>query len=298
MVKHHETVLLREVTDSLHITKSDKTGEIAGKYIDATLGNGGHSIEILNQGGMVLGIDMDPEMIEMTKERIGDNKNFKAVRGNFKDLEKIAKENDWTNVSGILFDLGVSNIHLKDAQRGFSFENPEAELDMRLSTSVQGVKASDLLNVLRSEQLEDMFKVTLEPGAARWLTNKVVQGRTLKPFKTVGDFLEVCEGLKTGKPGLNVATLPFLALRIAVNSELDNLKDGLVQAFNLLGPKGRLAVISFHSKEDEIVKEYFKSKCKLGLANSIYYKPVMADESELQINKRARSAKLRVIEKL
>lgn len=291
MDNFHETVLVKEVVESLHITKS-------AKYIDATLGNGGHSIEILNLGGMVMGLDMDPEMIQMTQSRIGENSMFKAVQGNFKDMARIAKENNWSPVSGILFDLGVSNIHLKDLERGFSFENDSALLDMRLDIQNQGVRACDLLNVLRGDQLEEMFNVTLEGGPARWLTSRVMEARQVNLFKTVGDFLEVCKGIKTGKPGLNPATLPFLALRIAVNSELDNLKDGLVQAFDLLSVGGRLAVISFHSKEDEIVKDFIADKRKLGLANLVTFKPVTASDDELQTNRRARSAKLRVITKI
>jgi 16S rRNA (cytosine1402-N4)-methyltransferase len=194
--------------------------------------------------------------------------------------------------------LGVSNIHLKDLERGFSFENSEATLDMRLDPINQGVSAADLLNVLRNDQLEEMFKVTLDGGPARWLTSRVIETRNTSPFKTVGDLLEVCHGIKTGKPGLNPATLPFLALRIAVNSELDNLKEGLIQAFDLLEKDGRLAVISFHSKEDEIVKDFIADKRKLGVANLVTFKPVVAGEAELQTNRRARSAKMRVIVKI
>lgn len=291
MDNFHESVLVKEVIESLHITKS-------AKYIDATLGNGGHSTEIVSLGGIVLGIDMDPEMIKISRDRIGENNMFKAVQGNFKDMTRIAKDADFNLVSGILFDLGVSNIHLKDLERGFSFENGKATLDMRLDTENQGVKASDLLNVLRNDQLEEMFKVTLEGGPARWLTSRVIDARNTSPFKTVGDLLDVCHGIKTGKPGLNPATLPFLALRIAVNSELDNLKEGLVQAFDLLEIGGRLVVISFHSKEDEIVKDFIADRRKLGVANLVTFKPVVASEAELQTNRRARSAKMRVIVKL
>lgn len=298
MDNFHETVLVKEVVESLHITKSAKPGLPAGRYIDATLGNGGHSIEILELGGQVLGIDMDPEMIDLTKNRIGERHGFKAVQGNFKDIRRIAEENNWNPTAGVLFDLGVSNIHLKDLTRGFSFENGEAPLDMRLDTENQGVTACDLLNVLRNDQLEEMFKVTLEGGPARWLTSRVIEARDTSPFKSVGDLLDICRGIKTGKPGLNPATLPFLALRIAVNSELDNLKEGLIQAFDLLEIGGRLVVISFHSKEDEIVKDFIADKRKLGAANLVTFKPVVAGEEELQINRRARSAKMRVIVKI
>jgi 16S rRNA (cytosine1402-N4)-methyltransferase len=222
--------------------------------------------------------------------------SFKLINGNFTEIDEIAKRNDWTPVSGILFDLGVSNVHLKDFERGFSFENPEAELDMRLNPETQGVKASDLLNVLREDQLRVMFEVTLDPGAAKWITGRVIHSRLNAPIKSVKDMLEICQGLRS-KPGLNEATLPFLALRIAVNSELDNLKEVLPKAFGLLEKGGRLVVISFHSKEDEIVKDFYKEKSKADKAKIITFKPTKAGTEEIEENKRARSAKMRILQK-
>jgi 16S rRNA (cytosine1402-N4)-methyltransferase len=288
---YHETVLVTEVIESLHIEKTRK-------YIDATLGNGGHALEILKLGGEVLGIDLDPKMLAIAESRLKESgsKNYKLVNGNFTGIDNIAQENGFNPVSGILFDLGVTNIHLKDLERGFSFENPEAALDMRIDPETQGVKAADLLNVLREDQLTDLFKVTLEPGAAKWISGRVLHSRLVKPIATVGDALEICEGLRIGKPGLNEATLPFLAMRIAVNSELSNLEEALPKAFGLLGKGGRLAVISFHSGEDAIVKNFFREKAKEG-AKIITFKPVRAKNEEIEVNRRARSAKMRVLEK-
>ncbi len=283
MTNYHETVLVEEVIEALHIKNQ-------ANYIDATLGNGGHTIEILKLGGQVLGIERDPEMIEITKKRLGGESiptsRWKLVRGNFIDIDTIAEENNWKPVSGILFDLGVTNLHLKSLERGFSFENPEAILDMRLDPNTQGVKAADILNVLREDQLEEMFATVMEPGHARWLTKRVVEKRNQELFKTVGDLLEVCKGLKTGKANIHEATLPFLALRITVNSELDNLKVALDKAFNLLEKGGWLVVISFHSGEDKIVKEFLK-----------YSKLIVPSEKELLVNRRARSARLRILQK-
>jgi 16S rRNA (cytosine1402-N4)-methyltransferase len=285
-VNYHESVMTREVAENLHINK-------ACKYIDATLGTGGHTIAIAKEGGSVLGIEADPEMLSLAKQRfeieIEKNKtNCKLVLGNFTDIDKIAKENEFTEVSGIIFDLGVSNLHLKDESRGFSFGNSEAELDMRLDCKSQGVKASDLLNMLRRDQLVELFSVILEPGAARWLSGRVLEFRENKKFEKVGDLLQVCKGLNTGKKTLNEATLPFLALRIAVNSELDNLKIALPKAYDLLENGGRLIVITFHSKEDEIVKEFFGKKGK-------YVSP---KTDEIDRNQRSRSAKMRILEKI
>ena len=288
----HESVLVREVIKALPIEKTRK-------YIDATVGNGGHALEILKAGGNVLGIDLDPEMLKIAGNRLSAevaNGTCKLVNGNFTDIDKIVGKYNWKPVSGILLDLGVTNLHLKDMERGFSFENPDANLDMRINPDNQGVKAADLLNVLREDQLRELFEVTLEPGAAKWISGRVIHARAIKPIATVGDALKICEGLKTGKSGLNEATLPFLALRIAVNSELSNLEEALPKAFNLLEKGGKLAVISFHSGEDAIVKDFFK-KMKDGGAEIITFKPILAGKEEVNVNRRARSAKLRVLQK-
>jgi 16S rRNA (cytosine1402-N4)-methyltransferase len=281
--RYHESVMTGEILENLHINK-------ACKYIDATLGTGGHTIAIAKEGGSVLGIETDPAMLKIAGERIKEAKleNCRPVNGNFTDIDKIAKENGFTDVTGIVFDLGVSNIHLKDESRGFSFGNPEAELDMRLNRESQGVSAADLLNLLRRDQLVELFSVTLEPGAARWLSSRVLTFREKQKFEKVGDMLEVCKGLNTGKKSLNEATLPFLALRIAVNNELDNLKIALPKAYDLLEKGGRLIVITFHSREDEIVKEFFGKKGK-------YISP---KTDEIDRNQRSRSAKMRILEKV
>jgi 16S rRNA (cytosine1402-N4)-methyltransferase len=226
-----------------------------------------------------LGIEADPEMLEIAKERISEGK---FVLGNFKSIDEIARNNGFENVSGILFDLGVTNLQLTSEGRGFSFANPEAELDMRVNPQDQGVKASDLLNVLREDQLTDLFKETLDRGAAGWISRKIIK---VRPIQTVGDFLEVCRGLK-GKSSLNEATLPFLAVRIAVNSELENLNEVLPKAYGLLKSGGRMIVISFHSGEDRIVKNFQESRL------------ILPSEDEVRVNPRARSAKMRVIEKI
>ena len=287
----HESVLVEEVIEALHIEKG-------GKYIDCTEGNGGHTLEILKKGGQVLGIDLDPKMLAIADKRLKEAgmSGYKLVNDNFTNIEKVVDKNDWKPVRGILLDLGVTNLHLKDMERGFSFENPEAPLDMRIDAELEGVKASDLLNVLREDQLKSLFEVTLEPGAAKWITGRILHSRMAKPISTVGDLLEAAEGLKTGRSGIREATLPFLALRIAVNSELTNLEEVLPKAFELLENDGRLVVISFHSKEDVIVKDFFGEKKSEG-AEIITFKPVMAGEAEMNINRRARSAKMRVIQK-
>lgn len=293
---YHEPVMVREALEGLHIKKF-------GKYIDATVGTGGHTEEIVKGGGDILGIDLDPLMLEAAEMRLKEacptsNQkglgSYRFIRGNFKDIDKIAKENGFEKADGILFDLGVSNIHLTSKTRGFSFGNQDAPLDMRLSPDIQGVTGADLLNVLREDQLKELFSVAMEGGSAGWLAKKVVAVRNFSPIKTVGDFLAITDKLRR-KPGLNPSTLPFLALRIAVNSELENLTLALPKAFDLLNVKGRLVVISFHSGEDRIVKEFALSKEKE--AKVLTDKPIMAGSEEIERNPRARSAKMRVLEK-
>lgn len=294
---YHETVMANEAVDGLHIKK-------LANYIDATAGNGGHMAKILEMGGNALGIDLDPAMIQIAERRLNDaypapirsGPHFKLIKGNFTDIDAIAAENNWTPVSGILLDLGVSNIHLKDDRRGFSFGNPDAVLDMRIDPTTQGVKACDLLNVLREDQLEKLFGATMERGPAKWLSRKIIFFRGRNQISTVGDMLELAKDLKTGKSGLNEATLPFLALRIAVNSELSNLEEVLPKAFNLLEHGGRLVVISFHSGEDSIVKNFFK-RCESEGSITVTPKPIYASEEEVENNKRSRSARLRILEK-
>src|SRR4030042_2040050 len=290
---YHEWVMAAEVVENLHINKTRK-------YIDATVGSGGHTLEILKKGGQVLGIELDPEMLAIAGKRLKkyiEEGQCILVNDNFVNIERVARKNNWEAVDGILFDLGVTNLHLKDLERGFSFENPEADLDMRINPEAQGVKASDLLNVLREDQLRNLFEVTLDPGAARWISGRVIHSKAAKPIAKVADMLEISKGLKTGKSGLNEATLPFLALRIAVNSDLANLEEALPKAFNLLVRGGRLTVISFHSGEDAIVKNFFREKSKDG-AKILTFKPILAGTEERSVNRRARSAKMRVLQKI
>ncbi|MFI5241088.1 MAG: 16S rRNA (cytosine(1402)-N(4))-methyltransferase RsmH [Microgenomates group bacterium] len=279
---YHESVMIHEVLEALHVKNQ-------ALYIDATLGTGGHTLEISKLGGQVLGIEADSKMLSIAKERlVNANPTPKLVHGNFMDIEKIVKDNGYDKVSGILFDLGVSNLHLTTDDRGFSFSNPDLPLDMRLDAKTQGVSASDLLNALREDQLIDLFAVTMDPGSAKWIARRVVENRGFKTFEKVSDLLEICRELKS-KPTLNSATLPFLALRIAVNSELDNLFKVLPIAYDLLDEGGRLVVISFHSEEDRIVKRF--------MANFGPNELILPSHEEIEKNPRSRSAKMRFLEK-
>ena len=275
---YHESVMVKEVTESLHLNTSSQNN---GKYIDCTLGTGGHAEAIIKAGGEVLGIEADPKMFEIAKERLGDS--AKLILGNFDNLEKIAKENDFTEVDGILFDLGVSNLHLKEDERGFSFSNPEQNLDMRLNPEMQGVKASDLLNALDQTQLTTLFEAVMSHNEAKRVAGRII---SMRPLFTVNDLMNVVKDIPH-KEHLNAATLPMLALRIAVNSELDNLNRVISEAIKLLKKGGRLLIITFHSGEEKIVQKYMNVRTKIRIPSY----------EEINKNVRSRSAKLYVYTK-
>lgn len=273
--KYHESVLVKEVIESLHLNTSSRV-------IDCTLGTGGHTEAIVDNGAEVLGIEADPKMLEIAKERL-EGKKAKLVLGNFDNLLKIANENNFAEVDGILFDLGVSNLHLKADERGFSFDSVDQDLDMRLNQESQGVKASDLLNALDQTQLTALFERVLSHNESKRIAGRII---TLRPIYKVSELIEVLKDIPH-KEHLNPATLPMLALRIAVNSELDNLDKVIPEAISLLKKGGRLLIITFHSGEEEIVEKYMNTRTKIRVPSY----------SEINKNVRSRSAKLYVYTK-
>ncbi|MFH1792521.1 MAG: 16S rRNA (cytosine(1402)-N(4))-methyltransferase RsmH [Patescibacteria group bacterium] len=288
--KYHEPVLKKEILEFI-----EKNSFSDPKIIDATLGTGGHTNEFLRKGWKVLGIEADGSMLEIASERLSQQKNMLLVKGNFRDIDQISKVNDFTSPDTILFDLGVSNLQLTSSKRGFSFLNPNADLDMRIDPSSQEVKAKDLLNILREDQLIDIFSKVMNYNLSKKVVKEVIGFREQKKIGTVADFKQICEVLPR-KEGLNKATIAFLALRIAVNSELENLSEALPKAFEILKNGGILLVISFHSSEDRIIKEYFKSLLKKNLAQ--VFEAIRPGSSEISVNPRSRSAKLRCIKKI
>jgi len=293
----HEPVLVNEVIEFLHISSHER-------YIDATVGAGGHSIEIVKRNGKLLGLDTDTTMLEIAQKRLEEacppsdsvGWRFKLIHSNFRHIKKVATENQFIPVSGILFDLGVSNFHFLSDTRGFSFKFPEALLDMRLDESTQALKASDLLNTLRPDQLTEIFQQTMDYSSSRKTTNLVISRREIKPFVTVGDFLQIASTGKVGK--VHPATKAFLALRMAVNSEMENIEEGILGAVDLLDTKGRVCVITFHSLEDRKVKQVFEKLSSEKNLQIVTKKPIEPSEIEISRNPKARSAKLRVIEKI
>ncbi|MCL5435184.1 MAG: 16S rRNA (cytosine(1402)-N(4))-methyltransferase RsmH [Patescibacteria group bacterium] len=294
MNNFHTSVLLKEAIDLLQVKKG-------GKYIDATLGGGGHTKEILSRGGIVLGIDVDEEALDCVEKNFKFQiLNFKLtlVKGNFRDLEKIARSNNFNKVSGIIFDLGVSSFQIEDGKRGFSFLKG-GPLDMRMDKSL-GVKAGDLINILPKGELYEIFTKLGEEHRARAISDGIVSARRIAPIKTTGDLLSVISkayGIKgelTDFTRANIGKRVFQALRIAVNDELESIKEALPKSLGLLQKEGRVAVISFHSLEDRIVKQSFIDFEKRNMGEIITKKPIVAGEEEIKTNPRSRSAKLRV----
>jgi len=296
MNNYHKSVLLQEAIENLNI----RAGE---KYIDGTLGGGGHTFEILKRGGKVLGIDVDTDAFEFVKNDLGSRiKDLKIgedlvlIKGNFRDIDKIAKANGFDTVAGILLDLGISSHHVDTAERGFSFQK-EGPLDMRMDNDL-GVTAGDLVNGLTKGELIELFTKFGEEGFARVISNSIVNARKVKRIDTTTELAQIIKkAVPFSKKGIHPATKAFQALRIAVNDELNSIIEVLPKAVKLLMPGGRLTIISFHSLEDRIVKQLFIEFEGKELGTIITKKPIVPTEEEIEANNRSRSSKLRVFEK-
>lgn len=284
-----------------------------GRYIDATLGEGGHSkaiIEACNPGGQVLGIDADPEAIQVANKRIDvSSDEFLGININFRDLRTTALRYRFAPVHGILFDLGVSSLQLDKESRGFSFKRADP-LDMRFDLD-QRMLASDIVNRYAEQELADLIYRFGEDPAARHIAKCIVRNRPIATSLDLGEIIQ--NNLPKRSRKIHPATLTFQALRIAVNDELNSLENGLEQALSLLGSGGRIVVISYHSLEDRIVKNLFRREssncicpprsfscqCEhtaiIKLVSRKVFKP-----SKIEINKnpRARSAKMRIAERI
>lgn len=293
--EYHIPALLKEALFFLKVIPE-------GKYIDATLGGGGHSREIVCQGGELLAIDRDPQAIEYGGKRLLEacpaHQPPKVVLGNFSEIDKIAVENGFDKVDGILFDLGVSSHQLETAERGFSFSQ-KGPLDMRMDPSLT-VTAKDLVNGLNEKELEELISKLGEESFARRYAKAICEARKEKPLETCEDLANVILAVTPrGRfERTHPATKTFQALRIAVNDELNVLKEALPKSVNLLKNGGRLVVISFHSLEDGIVKRFFKEMEESKTLKVVTEKPIAPTREETLQNPRSRSAKLRAAEKI
>ena len=304
----HEPVLLNEVLEYLRPSRGD------GSIVDATVGLGGHAEALLERHPTVrlIGIDRDPEALERSRQRLarfGDRVTL--VRGRHESLIDILKQSGIDAISGLLADLGVSSMQLDDASRGFSFRF-DAPLDMRMGS--EGRTAADLVNSLDEYELTRMLRDYGEEPMARRIARAIVEARSEAPIETTSRLAEIIRGVKRAKPHqIDPSTLTFQALRIATNEELIGLDRFVDDAVSVLETNARVAIISFHSLEDRIVKRAFRRLegecicppgmpvCGCGakaIVDILTNRPVTASDEEETRNPRSRSAKLRVAEKL
>lgn len=286
----HVSVLLQEAVDALAV----KPG---GHYIDATAGGGGHAQEIVKRGGIVLALDQDPDAVEVLQEKFLDSEKITVAQGNFGDLGEIARANGFEKVDGVLFDLGLSSYQIDSSGRGFSFRKEEI-LDMRMNKTGM-LTAKEIVNTWSGSELYDLFTRIGEEHFAQKIVDKILEAREGKEIETGLELSKIVEKAVPVRGGpIHPATRIFQALRIAVNDELSQLKRGIDEAFSLLAPQGRMSVISFHSLEDRIVKLAFVGFERKHLATVLTKKPITPGIAEVEANRRSRSAKLRILEKI
>jgi len=302
----HQPVLYNEIIHFLQPQRS-------GRYVDGTVGAGGHAWGILEASepdGLLLGFDVDSHALQLARKRLDSFSNrVTLVQSSFNKLSEKLTAMGWHTVDGVLLDLGISSMQLNNPERGFSFKQ-DALLDMRFDLD-NPLRAGDLVNNLSEKELADLLYIYGEERRSRQVARAIVRAR---PIETTSHLANVVAATtRSGRPGMHPATRTFQALRIAVNQELDALREVLPQAVNSLNPGGRLVVISYHSLEDRIVKQYFRREnkdcicppkqpvcdCEHSASVKIITKrPIRPQEGEIEQNPRSRSARLRVAEKL
>lgn len=288
----HQPVLLKETLLYLQVREN-------GKYLDATLGLGGHAeaiLEALGGGGRLIALEKDDKSIRLAQENLAFFKpQLTFIRFDFRNLADALRERNIGQLDGILFDLGLSSYQLGDESRGFSFLT-DAPLDMRFDQS-QGLTAGEVVNRFSERELARIFRKYGEERRARVIARRIVQYRQRTPLETTTELVRlILPGARRGK--IHPATRVFQALRIFVNDELEALEEALPQALKALKKGGRLVVISFHSLEDRIVKYFFREEKKENRLKILTKKPIIPQLVEIRINPRSRSAKLRAAEKI
>jgi 16S rRNA (cytosine1402-N4)-methyltransferase len=294
----HIPVLINEAVQGLAIREN-------GVYVDSTVGYGGYTELIAEHlgSGKVIGIDADKQALELVEKRlvsqIAEGKII-LKHSNFRFIEKVLAELRIGSVDGIVADLGLSSMELDDVSRGFSFKE-EAPLDMRFDISSDGLTAEEIVNTYSQDDLTKLFRdLGDEPFSGR-IARIIVESRKKQAIKTTTELVNLILSIvpvKFAKKSIHPATRVFQALRMKVNDEIGALNVLLASSLNLLNPSGRLAVVSFHSGEDRIVKNVFREWKAQGFVNILTKKPITPSEIELGANPRSRSAKLRIIEKI
>lgn len=298
---YHVPVLLKESVDGMNIAPD-------GIYVDVTFGGGGHSREILSRlssEGRLFGFDQDDD----TLQNIPEDDRFTYVKSNFRYVKNFIKYHEVDEVDAVLADLGVSSHHFDDSERGFSFRFEDSLLDMRMNKD--GLKtAAKILNEYSEERLADVFYLYGELKQSRRIASSIVKARSSVEFRTVKDLLTVIDPFVAKVKEKKVLAQVFQALRIEVNEEMEALKEMLMQSLDILKVEGRLSVITYHSLEDRLVKNFFKTGNFEGVLHKDFYgnvetpfrlinnKVILPSEEEQMRNPRSRSAKLRIAEKI
>lgn len=298
----HKSVLFDEAIKALDLNENKI-------IVDGTAGGGGHSGEIAKRAKRVISIDQDPDAIAVLNERFGDKKNVTIVHDNYSNIKNIISNLNIEKIDGLLLDLGVSSFQLDTAERGFSFHK-DAPLDMRMSKS--GLSAYDVVNNYDESQLADIIYRYGEEKFSRRIAANIVKARAEKPIETTFELVDIIKSSMPQKAmrDAHPARRTFQAIRIEVNAELDVLKSTLEDAFDILAPGGRIAIITFHSLEDRIVKEQFAKWCQGCTCPKEFpvcvcgkkpkgktFKSISPSKEELEENPRARSSRLRIFEK-
>ena len=298
----HKSVLFDEAIKALDLNENKI-------IVDGTAGGGGHSGEIAKRAKRVISIDQDPDAIAVLNERLGDKENVTIVHDNYSNIKNIISNLNIEKIDGLLLDLGVSSFQLDTAERGFSFHK-DAPLDMRMSKS--GLSAYDVVNNYDERQLADIIYRYGEEKISRRIAANIVKARAKKPIETTFELVDIIKSSMPQKAmrDAHPARRTFQAIRIEVNAELDVLKSTLEDAFDILAPGGRIAIITFHSLEDRIVKEQFAKWCQGCTCPKEFpvcvcgkkpkgktFKSISPSKEELEENPRARSSRLRIFEK-
>jgi 16S rRNA (cytosine1402-N4)-methyltransferase len=285
---YHKSVLINEILEFLDVQKDSW-------YLDCTLGDGGYSLEILKKGGNIIGIDADPQALSRSRKRFEDEGidegRFILKNGNFSQIDELVGKDQ--EIKGIILDLGVSTLQLKDPKRGFSFLN-SGPIDMRMNPELS-VRAVDLLNALNKGELMELFRNYGEESQSKQIAQAIVDARPIETTVKLAEIVEKAVGGRYSK--IHPATKVFQALRIAVNDELESLKIVLPKALELIMPGGRIIVVSFHSLEDAIVKHTFKDWENTNRGEIMTDKPIIPTDREIGENISSRSSKLRVFQK-
>lgn len=298
----HKSVLFDEAVKALNLDENKI-------IVDGTAGGGGHSGEIAKIAKKVISIDQDPDAIKVLNERLGNRENVTIVHDNYSNIKNIISNLNIDKIDGLLLDLGVSSFQLDTAERGFSFHK-DAPLDMRMSKS--GISAYDVVNTYDEKQLADIIYRYGEEKFSRRIASNIVKTRQDKPIETTFELVDIIKASMPQKAmrDSHPARKTFQAIRIEVNAELDVLKSTLEDTFDILAPGGRIAIITFHSLEDRIVKEQFAKWCQGCTCPKEFpvcvcgnkpkgkvFKSISPSKEELEANPRARSSRLRIFEK-